>query len=51
MVAGLALMLLSLAVPGAWNILLLLVVLALAAGLSVAASYRYYRADREERDQ
>ncbi|MCR4934898.1 MAG: SdpI family protein [Oscillospiraceae bacterium] len=50
-VAGLALMLLSLAVPGAWNILLLLLVLTLATGLSVVASYRYYRADREGREK
>ena len=47
-IAGFSMILLSLFIPGIWNVLMMTAVLAVAAVLSAVASYRYYRADKEE---
>ncbi|MBR4727852.1 MAG: SdpI family protein [Clostridia bacterium] len=45
--AGFVMIVLSLFIPGVWNIVMMTVVLAVVLILSLVASYRYYRADQE----
>ena len=46
--AGLVLIVLALIVPGIWNVPVLIAVLTVSSALSVAASYRYDRAEKDE---
>ncbi|MBQ6267859.1 MAG: SdpI family protein [Clostridia bacterium] len=45
---GFVMIVLSLFIPGAWNILMMTAVIAVVLILSLVASYRYYRADQED---
>ena len=49
--AGLCMIVLSVFIPGLWNLLMMVVVIVIWTIVCSAASRRYYLADKQEREQ